>query len=582
MTQQTTANTGVERQSSSRLATIRRLYFYLIAFISLVAGLSAAYPLIDVLVPLWLTGETLLDSNAPRFIRTAVARPGGFLIVSAPIFLIHWRYIRGMAAQPGETSAALRKLFVYATLAFTGIVSVRALYLIIEGSLELLLGNALAEVDLRLGWWLAQFFHAGMHLALFLFFAQLLRADGDLGTESGWAGSWRRLFQMIAGLAGLSLLLAGAADALDFVWRALLEPLISAGLPQVGVGWWERGLAGSLAGVLVGALIWRLNNLYWDGLMTAQPPEGRMALRRLYLYVATILSAVFTLIPVALLLRLGTLLLIGAVDFKDIDIGTLTTPLGLLPVGAFAWRWHWMQVSAEALRYGDSRESDLVRRLYYYSVAATGLVLLWIGLVDLLRALLDFAIFGADSVEKGFLASQLANGLSLIAVGAPVWSLHWRTAQRATGQDGEAGRAERTSWPRRVYLYGIALVGALLILFELAQVVYRLLLWALGDPNADAFGIQTLDSLVRSGAAAVFWVLHLLAIRSDSQLGDEDEEAHDTVQMAGRDSPSRRAELVGRIESLDTELSALRAELAELDAPPLEGADGEEEPPPEE
>ena len=208
MTQQTTANTGVERQSSSRLATIRRLYFYLIAFISLVAGLSAAYSLIDVLVPLWLTGETLLDSNAPRFIRTAVARPGGFLIVSAPIFLIHWRYIRGMAAQPGETSAALRKLFVYATLAFTGIVSVRALYLIIEGSLELLLGNTLAEVDLRLGWWLAQFFHAGMHLALFLFFAQLLRADGDLGTESGWAGSWRRLFQMIAGLAGLSLLLS--------------------------------------------------------------------------------------------------------------------------------------------------------------------------------------------------------------------------------------------------------------------------------------------------------------------------------------------------------------------------------------
>ena len=115
-----------------------------------------------------------------------------------------------------------------------------------------------------------------------------------------------------------------------------------------------------------------------------------------------------------------------------------------------------------------------------------------------MRALLDFAVIGADSVEKGFRASQLANGLSLIAVGAPVWSLHWRTAQRAAVQDNETGRAERASWPRRLYLYGIALVGALLILFELARVVYRLLLWALGDPNADFFGIETLDGLVRA------------------------------------------------------------------------------------
>ena len=563
MTEQTLTET-------TRLAMIRRLYLYLIAFISLIAGLAAAYDLIEALLRLWITDDTFLGVSAADSVQSAIARPGGFLIVSAPIFLIHWRYIRRLVAQPGESRAALRKLFIYAALATTAYVSARSLYHIIEGSLELLLGAAPGEEELRPGRWVAYFFHAGIHLILSLYFARLLREDGDLGVESGWAGSWRRLFQLLAGLVGLGLLLTGAADTLNFVWRALLEPLAGASLATVGTGWWQRGISGSLAAVLVGGLAWRLNNLYWNGLMASQPLEGRMALRRLFLYGATVLAAGITLVPMAMLLRLGVLFLFGAVDTGDIDIDDLTTPLGLLPVGALAWRWHWLQVAAEAQRYGDSRESEFVRRLYYYAVAATGLLLLWIGLVDLVRGLLDLAIIGGTSAEKGFRAHQLASGVSLIAVGAPVWSLHWRTAQRVAEQDNEAGRAERASWPRRVYLYGIALVGALLILFELAQVVYRLLLWALGDPNADFFGAETLDGIVRAGAAAAFWAVHLLAIRNDTRMVDEEAEA------AARESERkerRQEELAARIEELETELSALRAELAELEEEELSGGE---------
>lgn len=559
MTEQASAN-------PDRLATIRRLYLYLIAFISLVAGLSATYGLIEVLVGLWLTPDTLLDVNPSGFARNAIARQGGILIVSAPIFLLHWRLIGKLAAQPGESAAALRKLFLYAVLAFTGIVSVRALYLLIEGSLEILLGYPLPDRVEQPGNWQAQFFHAGVHLAIFFAFARLLQADGDLGLEAGWSGNWRRLFQLLAGLLGLSLLITGAADALNLVWRLVLEPFGESKIATVGVAWWERGLAGSLAAFLVGGLIWRLNNLYWDRLLTMQPPEGRMALRRLYLYAATVLSAAVTLVPVAMLIRLAVLVILGGVNTSDVNIDDLTTPLGLLPVGALAWRWHWMQVLAEAGRYGDTRESEFVRRLYYYAVAATGLLLLWIGLVDLLSALLDYLFIGGQSVEKGFRAYQLSSGLSLIAVGAPVWSLHWRASQRTALQDDEAGRAERASWPRRLYLYGIALVGALLILFELALVVYRVLLWALGDPQADVVGSETQGGLVRALTAAAFWAVHLLAIRTDSRMVEEspETEAHD-ADREPVDAPGRRAELAAQIQSLETELSALRAELSGFD-----------------
>ena len=57
---------------------------------------------------------------------------------------------------------------------------------------------------------MAQFFHAGIHLILSFYFARLLQEDGDLGVELGWAGSWRRLFQLLVGLVALGLLLTGA------------------------------------------------------------------------------------------------------------------------------------------------------------------------------------------------------------------------------------------------------------------------------------------------------------------------------------------------------------------------------------
>ena len=555
----------ISSTNTGRLATIRRLYFYLVAFISLTAGLSALRGLIEVLVPFWLTGETLLETNSSNFVRDQIARQGGFLIVSTPVFLIHWRYIRGLAEKPRESSAALRKLFMYACMALTLIVAIETLYQLIEGSVELLLGRSLAESALWPNQWLIHLLLAGTHLALFLYFAQQIQSDGDLGTEKGWAGTWRRLFQMIVGLTGLGLLITGAAGVLAFVWQMLLEFFSDITFMSAGVGWWQGSIANSVTNVMVGGLIWRLNLLRWDTLMAVRvesgtkpfpPAEGRTALRRLYLYIATILSAISALVPAAVLLRMGILFLLGAGD--SVNVNEISLQLGFLPIGILAWRWHWGQVSAEARHYEDSRESELVRRLYYYSIAATGLVLLWIGLVDLLRALLDFAVIGAASTENNFRTEQIATGISLIAVGAPVRVLHWRTAQHAAGQDGPVGRSERGSWPRRAYLYGIALVGALLILFELAQVIYRLFLWALADPNADPFGIETLDSLVRSGTAAIFWILHIIVIRADSQQADEEE---DIVV----EEHNRRDELISRIERLDAELADLRAELAALD-----------------
>ena len=48
---------------------------------------------------------------------------------------------------------------------------------------------------------------------------------------------------------------------------------------------------------------------------------------------------------------------------------------------------------------------------------------------------------------------------------------------------------------RKIYLYGVALIGALIILFQLAQVIYRLLLALMGDYTGSLFSTETAHQL---------------------------------------------------------------------------------------
>lgn len=551
--------TSIQPTPSSRLATIRRLYFYLVAFISLVAGLIAISDLLVVLIEAWLPTEAILAVNSASLIRNTVARNGGVLLVSTPIFLFHWGYMQAMtqpqsAAGGEERRAFLRKLFLYVGSGFTLFAASSTLFSLLGGSGQLLL-NSVGSAAVWPAGWLTRLLHTLIYAGCFIYLSQQPVLDGDLGREVRWAGTVRRLFQTLVGLIGLWMALTGLASCLEIVLRIGLEGIEPA-LLTVGSDWWATALSQGLAFFLVGTLLWWTNWRSWEQLINTYPVEARTALRRFYLYAATVLSAAVALVPAAGLLNHFLRQMFGVA--LPAELPDLAGPLSLVPLGVLAWRWHWVQVRSEAERYGDTPESANIRRLYYYLVAAVGLILLWIGLVDILRVLLDWLAVGTDSFSESFRAEQLASGLSLLAVGAPVWALHWRTVQQVAYAEGALAAAERLSGPRRAYLYGVALVGALLILFEFAVVLYRFLLWIMGDPNADFGGTDTLDSLVRSGTAIVFWVIHVLAIRRDTRLTEQSEPLSlpaDSVQ---------RAALEAQIQRLEQELDAARARLAQL------------------
>jgi len=546
------ANPAVDTKQVNRLALIRRLYLYAVVVVSLAAILFAVDGLTSALIAALFSAVQGLEVGGESFLRDAIARNAGTLLVATPLFLAHWYFVRRLQGQSSERFSALRKLALYVLTLIAFFLAAQHLHQWLYQSIALLLGQSDLSLDSPFGsgLWLYWLVMVIISAGLGWFLVQQLRADGDSGHEVGRAGSVRRLFQNFVGLLGFAVALFGGANLLEVPLRLFLEQFDASSV-FVGKFPWEDMAAMGAASLLIGLLVWWINGRIWDRLIIGHPAEGATALRRFYLYAATLISAAVAVTPAAMLLSDILRRIFGYPSGAPL-IG-LASPLSLIVLGSIAWRWYWGQVQAEAARYGDSPESANVRRLYYYLVAAIGLALVWIGLVDLLRLILDWLLVSGVVIDE-YQAGQAANGLSMLAVGAPVWVLHWRTVQRAAEGEVSTAQAERRSGPRRAYLYGVALAGALLILFDLGSVIYRLILGMLGEWSGSA---PILDAVARSGTAVVFWALHLLAIRTDTRLTSD--EAEPDVDVA-----ERRAALEARIDQLERALAEARSALGRL------------------
>lgn len=543
------ATTQVTTPKSTRLAAVRRFYVYLVAFVSQVAMLFGINDLLDIISRAWLQSDGLLQAS---FVRTATARSTGLLLVATPIFLIHWWLGQRRKEDSTERSSVWRKLFLYGSTAVGLVVMLTNAYRLIKELAWLAVGapTGLAEV-IPAGW-----LHWGLMLALGIglvyYWYTVLVADDDLGREAMAARFVRQLFLAAGGLIGLSIAMWGARTLLQLGLQALVDQAVGA----LDLNWWRLPLGGGISQVLVG--LWLLHAIWqqWQDVVRLHAAEGRAVLRRLYLYIGALIGAIATLTPTALLLREGLLLLFGSDGGSTAELlNRMVAPVSFIPVGGAVWFWYWTTLRRETDAYGDSGQSVTVRRIYAYLVAATGLALLWVGAVELLHALLDAWLMGDIWREP------LANGFALLIVGAPIWAIFWRRVQRSAERGHAEGADERNSWPRKLYLYGVALVGALVLLLSLAQLVYQVLLMLLGERDMALTSNEIAHQLADSAVAGVLWAVHLLAIRADGRFEKAPEIAAMPVSPA-----TRRAELEAQIAQLEAALAAAQAELAALES----------------
>lgn len=557
---------------SERLAPVRRTYIYLVAFVSLGVALAGMGSLVDALARLWLDQPG--DAVGVYIYNRGLAASAGLLLVATPIFLVHWGLAQARRAEVEERSSLLRKLFLYAASALSLAWMLTTAYMLIYETAATALGQPIEESSLWPSGWLSSLIMGVTNGALVVYWYGILRGDGDFGAETTPGRIVRQLFMLLAGITGLVLMLWGAASGLQVLLSMLVDALgATAGDVTTGLRWWQNSLASSFTQVLVGAWLAYTNRAQWHEIIAQHPQEGRAALRRLYLYASVVIGAIATLTPAALLLRELLLMVFGD------STGTLTAlldklimPISFVPVGLAIWMWHWRVLRQEANAYGESAQGATVRRIYFYLMAAVGLALLWVGLVELLHALLDTLLTGLAG-PTDIWHEPLANGLSLLAVGAPIWALHWRSVQRVAGQTTGDGSAERDALMRKIYLYGVALIGALIILFQLAQVIYRLLLALMGDFTGSLFSTETAHQLADCLVAGLIWAVHLLAIRNDARLERSTPKPLSqaapppaaTAAVANSATPQeRRTLLEQRRVELEQELDRIRQELETL------------------
>lgn len=536
---------------SARLATIRRIYFYLVALIALIAGLAALNGLLQGLTVAWSATAEGVSAGQEEFVRTVLARNGGLLVVTVPLYLLHWWYAQHRLTAPEERRAGMRKFYLYAAVTTALIVALSNLHTLISTLIETLLDPL--RVSTAPVAWVQQIGMLAAGVALLAYHDHVLRTDGDYAHEQDGASVVRRLFLALAGLAGVIMMTLGAAGMTRVVLEFGLERL----LPGVGAAW-NLPLAANGATLLVGTLLTHLIGRQWRDVMAVNATEATSAWRRLYLFGAVIIGAVATLTPAALILREGLLLLFGEDRGSSaMLLDNLIDPLSFVPVGLAVWFYYRRTLHHEQISFGESRESVVIRRIYNYVVAATGLVLLWIGSIEILQAFVD-AGFSAGAVvgRRPVWVQPLATGLSLLVVGLPVWLLHWRAVQAVAQRDDAAGADERTALTRRIFLFGMALVSAVLVLVFLAQVIYRIFLMLLGAPDAGLWSAEAANELARAAVSAVVWLFTVFTIRADGRMPSPPEPAHAPA--------ARRTALEARIEQLEAELAQARRELATL------------------
>jgi hypothetical protein len=551
-------------QTGERLAPVRRTYLYIVAFVSLGVALAGMGSLVDSLARIWLDNRS--GAVGAYIYSRSLASSAGVLLVATPLFLVHWGLAQGRQAEAGERSSLLRKLFLYAASALSLGWMTAAAYALINAIAAVAFGQPLEQSNLWPSAWLSWLIMGVTNGALVAYWYSVLCSDGDFGTERLSGRIVRQLFMLIVGLVSLVFIVWGSASGLQVLLRMLLDRVTeSAGSTAMGLSWWRNALASSLTQLIVGAWLAYTNRAQWRDLVAAHAEEGQAALRRVYLYAGVVLGAVATLTPAALLLRELLLMVFGdSTGTPAALLEKIIIPISFVPVGLAIWLWHWAVLRKEAAAFGESQEGASVRRIYYYLMAATGLALLWVGSVELLHALLDTLLTGLQAPTSVW-HEPLANGLSLLAVGAPIWVLHWRSVQRVASQANAAGRAERDALMRKIYLYGIALIGALIILFQLAQVIYKLLLALMGDVTASLLSPETAHQLADCLVAGVIWGVHLLAIRNDGRLEKATAQQSVPVAMAAGDTPAeRRALLEQKKQQLEQELEKINHELASL------------------
>lgn len=479
------------------MATVRRWYVFLVCAVSLQ---SATWAVIALLRNLLTPGR-----EAPV---TTIAFQIAVIVIGLPLFLAHWLWAQHLAAREAdERASALRRLYLYATLAGFLCPFLANAFDLTAWVLWLIFGGksgARSYDEYSATQAIIRAVSALVVLALLWFYHQrVTAADARTVPETGNAATVRRLYLLSFSAVGLTMTTLGIIHLLRWIMFQFGGETTA---PSSGLS----GLTDEVARLVVGMPLWLMFWRWATQLFTRPSEEEReSALRKFYLYVAVFIAALSAVANATFILA-GFLRRVLALKPQ----GDIRQPLPIILGMVILWAYHAYVLRSDAALTAEAPRQAGIRRLYLYLVATVGLAALLVGLSGDISVLIRSL---AELSSSNDLREQLAWFTAALIAGLPVWLLPWRSAQLGAVASPPVGMEERRSVVRKIYLYFYLFVATLTVLSSLVYIVYRLLSLVLGEAGTGNLLSDLGHAIAFSVIAVGVWLYHGSALRGDGQ-----------------------------------------------------------------
>jgi len=480
------------------MRAIRRLYIYLVSFISLEIVLWGLIGLArSVFSDVQIGGANQLASAL------------SLILVGVPVFLLHWWLAQRNIDDPEERFARLRAIFVYGALLAT---------------LAPVAQNILALIN---RFWL-NIFDLSMHMAFIgegqtwvdnliailmngLIAAYIFSVERKDLTASPQGDSYpetRRFYRYAWVIYSLAMVVAGVQQVFHFVLN-LAETLGDSTQAELATG---------LALLIVGTPLW----VYaWQQVVQKsmdQTSEKQSTLRIFVLYVLSLIGVGGVLIPAGWVLDVILRTLLGEAMTWPHFLTEISAPLSAaIPFGG-VWAYYGRVLTAEVNALPDTPRRTGLRRLYYYILTAVGLTATLFGVHALLSFIIDTLI---GTFSWGItLRTRLSAALATLIVGLPLWVLTWRSMLAEAAQEGEPGDHARRSLVRKTYLYLALFAGVIGVMTSAGALIFQILSTILGEKpdNFQRASLVLVEMLVLFASLLVY---HWITLRADGRSAEQ-------------------------------------------------------------
>jgi hypothetical protein len=480
------------------MKTIRRLYFYAVAIISIEV---VTWGVINLLRSIFSANKITNDAST-------LAGALALIFVGVPIFLIHWLWAQRTSAKDDEEkTASIRAIFFYGILLGTLIPAVQNLLALIDrtflSAASLYVSRAIVGGTQT---WVDNLIAIVVNLLIAAYFWQTLQSEWRTLTETEAFTEIRRLYRFIWMLYGLLMVVYGAQQALSYAFT------LSAGNVLGGLG--RETAVNAIALLAVGAPIWFFSwKILQDVLADATRVERESYLRLGILYllslggVIVVLTAGGNLIYMLLMQALG--------EGKKISefIQDIGGPISLGVPFAIIWAYYGKWLDQQFAFDDEAPRRAGKQRLYFYILSFLGLAATLFAVISLFSVVIDLIFTRAYLSSSGF-ASALSTALGALAAGLPLWLLTWRPVQADALSEGLVGDHARRSVIRKTYLYLVLFASVIGGMISGGTLIFTLINSALGGDVSDV-AKSALNSLQILVWFVVLLLYHLSALRMD-------------------------------------------------------------------